>query len=249
VYFLTRHGRGHRILPSELNHRANIYAFKVLAVDAVLSVTAVGSLREALRPGDLLLPDQYFDRTRRPTEHTFFGEGVVAHVGLADPVCPSLRTHLHHSAEAVCKASGSGAAVHKGGTYVNMEGPAFSTRAESESYRAAGFDVIGMTSLPEAKLAREAELCYAAMALVTDYDCWRISETPVSAEEVLATVQANADLARQVIERTVLHWPEDRPCSCRQALDGAVMTDLSVAPASTLERLKPILARALGESV
>jgi 5'-methylthioadenosine phosphorylase len=198
IYFLPRHARGHRILPSEINHKANIWGFKSLGVDLVMSVSAVGSLREGIRPRDIVLPDQYFDRTKGSLNHTFFGNGIVGHVSFGDPTCHSLREIMAKVANEVVSELKLGDLVrlHKGGTYVNMEGPAFSTRAESQSYRQMGFDIIGMTSLPEAKLCREAELCYLPMAMATDYDCWRISEEEVSVEMIIQTLTANTALAK-----------------------------------------------------
>ena len=237
VYFLPRHGRGHRILPHELNHRANIYALRSLNVRWIICVTAVGSLQEKYAPRDLFLPSQYFDRTSQRANNTFFGEGIAAHIGFADPVSPGLRAILAESARAL------GARVHDGGTYVNMDGPAFSTRAESEFNRRQGFDVIGMTNLPEAKLAREAEIALATLAMVTDYDCWKVEEEPVSAETVFAHLIANAEMAKKVLVEAIpripteANWPEHR------ALDTALVTDRKLWPPSTREKLGPILAR------
>jgi 5'-methylthioadenosine phosphorylase len=245
VVFLPRHGRGHRLLPSEINHKANIWGFKKLGVDRVLSVSAVGSLREGLRPRDVVLPDQYFDRTKGSLNHTFFGAGIVAHVSFGDPTCRELRSAIAATVEEVLgelKLSQS-IRVHKGGTYVNMEGPAFSTRAESETYRQLGFDVIGMTSLPEAKLCREAEICYQAMAMVTDYDCWRIAEEEVNVDMIIATLQANTQLAKQVIRKLVPKLPERPSCACGEALKFAILSDLKKAPPATRQALEPILGR------
>lgn len=239
VFFLPRHGRGHRILPTELNHRANIWALRSLGVRWIICVTAVGSLKEEYAPRDIVLPDQYFDRTSRREHHTFFGNGIVAHVGFSDPVSEGLRNILH----GVCLHQGR--RVHPRGTYVNMDGPAFSTRAESEANRRMGFDVIGMTNLPEAKLAREAEIALATLAMVTDYDCWKVEEEPVSAQTVIGHVHANATAAKEIIAAAVPRiprvpdWPEHR------ALDAALMTDKSLWPAETVERLRPILRRFL----
>jgi 5'-methylthioadenosine phosphorylase len=239
VYFLPRHGRGHRILPHEINHRANVYALRSLGVRFVICVTAVGSLQERYRPRDVVLPDQYFDRTSRRAEHTFFGGGIAAHISFGEPVSPGLRAVLLEAAR-----RHHGERVHDGGTYVNIDGPAFSTRAESEAYRRLGFDVIGMTNLAEAKLAREAEMAMATLAMVTDYDCWKSDEEPVSAEVVVGHLLANAALAKQVVATavpllpTAAEWPEHR------ALGGAILTDRSLWPEDTVARLAAILGDA-----
>ncbi len=226
ICFIPRHGRGHRWLPSEINHRANIFALKTLGVEAILSITAVGSLHENIRPRDVLIPDQYFDRTRSTPDHTFFGNGIAGHVALGDPVCPYLHKLLGEIAVQVRDSSEdlSDRKVHRNGTYVNMEGPAFSTRAESEFYRKQGFQVIGMTSLPEARLAREAELPYVALALITDYDCWHQDEEGVSAELVAGHVRANKVFAQSIMASFVAAVPADFPSPARDALKGAVMT-------------------------
>jgi 5'-methylthioadenosine phosphorylase len=230
LIFLPRHGRGHRFSPSEINYRANIYGMKRLGAQALVSFSAVGSMREEIAPGDLVIVDQFFDRTKgRP--FTFFDGGVVAHVGFADPVCPALAGVLYDSAKAV------GATVHRGGTYVVMEGPAFSTRAESRIYRSWGVDVIGMTNLPEAKLAREAELCYATVALATDYDCWHESEEDVSVEAVLKIMQKNVATAREVLRAAVFRVPAERGCGCGHALAHAIMTDRAAIPGAARARL------------
>jgi 5'-methylthioadenosine phosphorylase len=240
VYFLPRHGRGHRILPHEINHRANVWALRSLGVRWIICVTAVGSLREEYAPRDIVLPDQFFDRTSRRAEHTFFGGGVVAHVGFSHPVSAGLRGILHD----VCREQGR--RVHNTGTYVNMDGPAFSTRAESLTNRKLGFDVIGMTNLPEAKLAREAEMALATLAMITDYDCWKEEDEPVSAHAVLEHLTANAAAAKAAIAAVVPriplepNWPEHR------ALDSALVTDRALWPAETVERLRPLLGRFLG---
>lgn len=239
VYFLPRHGKGHRILPTELNHRANIWALRSLNVRWILCVTAVGSLKEEYRPRDVVLPDQYFDRTSRREHHTFFGRGIVGHVAFADPVSSGLRALLREEALAV------GARVHDGGTYVNMDGPAFSTRAESHANRQLGFDVIGMTNLPEAKLAREAEIALATLAMVTDYDCWKTDEAHVTAEAVVAHVSANSQMAKAVIARVVPRIPAEPCWPEHRALDGALMTNRSLWPAATVQDLRPILSRFL----
>ena len=239
--FLARHGRGHRLIPSEINFRANIFALKTLGVERILSASAVGSLREDVHPRDVVVPDQFLDRTRgRPS--TFFGGGVAAHVGFADPVCPELRALLGRAARE------AGATVHDGGTYVCMEGPAFSTRAESRLYRSWGADVIGMTNLQEAKLAREAEICYATLALVTDYDCWHEEEEDVTVEALLANLQANAQLAAAALRACAVALPDRREaCTCGDALAMAIITSREAIPAETRERLGPILARHLGD--
>ncbi|HEV2994693.1 MAG TPA: S-methyl-5'-thioadenosine phosphorylase [Chthoniobacterales bacterium] len=237
VYFLPRHGRGHRILPHELNHRANIYALRSLNVRWIISVSAVGSLQERYAPRDILLPSQFYDRTSLRAGHTFFGDGIVAHISFAQPVSTNLRNLLAESARS------RGLTVHNGGTYVNMDGPAFSTRAESEFNRRQGFDVIGMTSLPEAKLAREAEIALATMAMITDYDCWKIEEEPVSAQSVIAHLLANADAARKVIVDVILRLPGEANWPEHSALDSALVTERKLWPPATIERLGPLLGR------
>lgn len=230
VAFLSRHGRGHRYNPSDINYRANIYALKSIGVRRVISVGAVGSMKESIKPGDVVLPDQFIDLTkRRPS--TFFEGGVVAHVGFGEPVCPSLGVSVLTAAQAM------GATVHRGGTYVCMEGPQFSTKAESELYRRWGVSVIGMTNLPEAKLAREAELCYATLALVTDYDCWHETEEAVTVEAILATLRQNVALAKQLLRGAVRSATSDVNCRCQQALQDAIVT----AP----EAITPALRRKL----
>lgn len=244
VYFLPRHGRGHTILPSEINHRANIFGFKKLGVECLISVSAVGSLCEGLRPRDVLLPDQYFDRTKQSLTHTFFGNGLVAHVGFGDPACSELRDTLAAALADILGADDApdGVKFQNGGTYVNMEGPAFSTRAESNFYRHFGFDVIGMTSLPEAKLSREAELCYQALAMVTDYDCWHEEEEDVTAESVGAHLAANSALAKRVLLAAIPEIPESRSCGCDSALASAIMSS-RVVPPDVRERLGVIVAK------
>jgi 5'-methylthioadenosine phosphorylase len=239
VFFLPRHGRGHRILPHEINHRANIYALRSLNVRWIISVAAVGSLQEKYAPRDLLLPSQFFDRTSRRDTHTFFGEGIAAHIAFAEPVSTKLRNLLADSARSM------GVTVHNGGTYVNMDGPAFSTRAESEFNHRNGFDVIAMTNLPEAKLAREAEIAFATMAMITDYDCWKIEEEPVSAEIVLSHLVANAEMARKVIVHVIPQIPKEPNWPEHFALNTALVTDRKLWPAPTVEKLKPILERFL----
>jgi 5'-methylthioadenosine phosphorylase len=232
VVFLPRHGRGHRILPSELNHRANIYALKKLGAAWIVSVSAVGSLQERHRPLDIVLPDQYIDKTKRSFEHTFFGRGIVAHIAFAEPVCVELRAVLFQSGRA------EGARVHNGGTYVNMEGPAFSTRAESLANHRQGYDVIGMTNLGEAKCAREAEIAYATMAMVTDYDCWKADEAHVTVEMIIANLLKNAEKAKAIITRALPQIPAEPGCSCHRALRNAIMTDKKLWPAKTRAELK-----------
>jgi 5'-methylthioadenosine phosphorylase len=237
VYFLPRHGSGHRILPHELNHRANIYALRSLNVRWIISVSAVGSLQERYAPRDILLPSQFYDRTSLRAGHTFFGDGIVAHISFAQPISTNLRNLLAESARSL------GLTVHNGGTYVNMDGPAFSTRAESEFNRRQGFDVIGMTSLPEAKLAREAEIALATLAMITDYDCWKIEEEPVSAQSVIGHLLANADAARKVIVDVILRLPCEANWPEHSALDSALVTERKLWPPATIERLGSILGR------
>ena len=237
VYFLPRHGRGHRILPHEINHRANIYALRSLNVRWIISVAAVGSLQEKYAPRDVLLPSQFYDRTRGRTVHTFFGEGIAAHIAFAEPISTNLRNLLAESARSL------GVAVHNGGTYVNMDGPAFSTRAESELNHRNGFDVIAMTNLPEAKLAREAEIAFATMAMITDYDCWKVEEEPVSAQTVFGHLSANAEAAKKVLIEAIPRIPPEPDWPEHQALDSALITDRKLWPAATLAKLGPILAR------
>ncbi|MEI6356653.1 MAG: S-methyl-5'-thioadenosine phosphorylase [Verrucomicrobiota bacterium] len=239
VVFLPRHGRGHRILPAELNHRANLWAMKSLGVAWVVSASAVGSLQARYKPCDFVLVDQFLDRTKRSAEHTFFGKGIVAHVAFADPVSEELRRLLLRSAKA-CKAK-----AHDGGTYVNMEGPAFSTRAESVANHKAGLDVIGMTNLGEAKCAREAEIAYATMAMVTDYDCWKVDEAHVTVEMVIENLKRNAATAKAIISHVIPSIPSVADWPCHDALRNAVMTERSLWPAATKKALKPILAKYL----
>jgi 5'-methylthioadenosine phosphorylase len=239
VYFLPRHGRGHRILPHEINHRANIYALRSLNVRWIISVAAVGSLQEKYAPRDVVLPSQFYDRTSNRTAHTFFGEGIAAHIAFAEPISANLRNLLAESARSL------GVTVHNGGTYVNMDGPAFSTRAESEFNRRNGFDVIAMTNLPEAKLAREAEIAFATMAMITDYDCWKVEEEPVSAQTVLSHLIVNAETARKVIVDVIPRMPAEPNWPEHFALDTALVTERKLWPKATVEKLKPILARLL----
>jgi 5'-methylthioadenosine phosphorylase len=237
VYFLPRHGRGHRLLPHELNHRANIYALRSLNVRWIVCVTAVGSLQEQYAPRDVVLPSQFFDRTSQRSNHTFFGDGIAAHVGFADPISAGLREILAESARAI------GIRIHNGGTYVNMDGPAFSTRAESEFNRRQGFDVIGMTNVPEAKLAREAEIALATMAMITDYDCWKVEEEPVSAQTVLEHLIANAATAKKILAEALPRIPVEPKWPEHRALDTALITDRKLWPPATKAKLGAILAR------
>jgi 5'-methylthioadenosine phosphorylase len=237
VYFLPRHGRGHRILPHELNHRANIYALRSLNVRWIICVTAVGSLQEKYAPRDILLPSQFYDRTSQRAGHTFFGEGIAAHIGFADPISTDLRNILAESSRAL------GVQIHNGGTYVNMDGPAFSTRAESELNRRHGFDVIGMTNLPEAKLAREAEIALATMAMITDYDCWKVEEEPVSAQTVFEHLVANAETAKKVLTEAIPRVPTEPNWPEHRALEAALVTDRKLWPAATKAKLDAILGR------
>jgi len=237
VAFLARHGAGHRIAPSELNFRANIYGLKSLGAESVLSISAVGSLREHIEPGHLVVPDQFIDRTQGRAS-SFFGNGVVAHVAFADPVCGPLAAVVAAAAER------AGAKVHRGGTYVCMEGPQFSTRAESRMYRSWGADIVGMTNLQEAKLAREAELCFVTAALVTDYDCWRDADD-VAVEKILETLRANVSLAEQTIENAVSGMDDSRECACRRALDNAVITEPDTIPDARRRELALLLDRSL----
>ena len=230
VAFLARHGRGHTISPSELNFRANIYGFKSLGAERIFSASAVGSLKEEHRPLDILVPDQFFDRTRTRVS-TFFGDGLVAHVSMADPVCDALANTV------VAAGEETGIPVAKGGTYVCMEGPQFSTKAESEVYRSWGMDIIGMTNLQEAKLAREAEICYTTIALVTDYDCWHPEHDAVTVDEIIANLQKNSASAKKILRSAVRLLPAQRPCGCGDALANALITDRTRIPAETKERL------------
>ncbi len=239
VVFLPRHGRGHRILPSELNHRANLWAMKKLGAAWVISVSAVGSLQKKYHPCDIVLVDQFLDRTKRDFEHTFFGRGIVGHVAFAHPIAEELRRLLLKSARA-CKAR-----VHDGGTYVNMEGPAFSTRAESMTNHKFGYDVIGMTNLGEAKCAREAEIAYATMAMITDYDCWNEDHDHVTVEMVIANLTKNAATAKAIIQHVIPRIPAEPSWPCHAALKNAIMTDKKLWPAKTKRELAPLLANYL----
>jgi 5'-methylthioadenosine phosphorylase len=239
VIFLPRHGRGHRLLPSELNFRANIWGLKALGAEWVVSVSAVGSMREAIHPLDLVIPDQFFDHTRRRVS-TFFGDGIAAHVGMAAPVCAEVADALEKSARQ------TGAAVHRGGTYICIEGPQFSTGAESRIYRSWGVDVIGMTNMPEAKLAREAELCYATLALVTDYDVWHDTHANVSVEAVVQNLQHNVATAKEVLRRVIPMLPTVRDCECARLLENAVITNPSTFPPAARRRLDLLIGKYFG---
>jgi 5'-methylthioadenosine phosphorylase len=238
VAFLARHGRGHRFMPTELNFRANIYGFKQLGVERIISISAVGSLKEEHKPLDFVIPDQFFDRTRHRVD-TFFGDGVVAHIAFADPICPELAKVV----EAACKRV-SVTGKH-GGTYLCMEGPQFSTKAESNLYRRWGMDVIGMTNLQEAKLAREAEICYVTVAMVTDYDCWHPQHDSVTVNQIVAVLLKNAENACNVVRETVAAMPKGRSCKCGEALAHAIITDRGEIPLATRQKLKLILDKYL----
>jgi len=239
VVFLARHGRGHRWLPGELNHRANIWALKKLGVAWILSVSAVGALQKRYRPCDLVLVDQFVDRTKKGLEHTFFGGGIVAHVAFAHPVCEELRQIILKEARAARLR------VHDGGAYVCIEGPTFSTRAESVTHHRLGYDVVGMTNLGEARCAREAEIAYATMAFVTDHDAWSDEHEHVTVEMVLENLQRNAETARELIRRVIPKIPEKPGCSCHSALENAILTDRKLWPPQTVRRLRPLLERLL----
>lgn len=242
LVFLPRHRRGHRLLPSEVNYRANIYGMKTLGVEHIISVSAVGSMKEEIVPGHIVIPDQFFDRTQGKRASTFFGDGVVGHVQFADPVCPDLSPLLAEAARNV------GATVHYGGTYICIEGPNFSTRAESNIYRSWGVDIIGMTNIPEARLAREAEICYGTVALATDYDCWHTGHDDVSVESVIAIIQQNVATARNIIKAAtglIIEKRQQRHCPCAEALKFAIMTDSRLIPNETKQSLEPIIGKYL----
>jgi len=236
VAFLPRHGRGHRISPHELNFRANIYGFKKLGVKWMIAVSAVGSLKEELRPTHVVIPDQFYDRSKLRKD-TFFGDGVVAHISFGDPVCKNLSALLAQAAE------DAGAVVHKRGTYVNIEGPAFSTRAESNIYRQLGFDVVGMTNLTDAKLAREAEMCYGTLAMVTDYDCWKQDAEEVSVETIVRVLQENARMAQKIIKAAIREIPVQQDCACARAIEKAIITQRDLIPEEATERLEAIIGK------
>ncbi|WKZ32704.1 MAG: S-methyl-5'-thioadenosine phosphorylase [Thermodesulfobacteriota bacterium] len=238
MIFLPRHGRGHRLLPSEVNYRANIYGMKKLGAEWVISVSAVGSMKEEIRPGHIVIVDQFFDRTKGRAS-SFYGNGIVGHVEFADPVCQDLGGVLHRA------AIEAGATAHKGGTYVCIEGPQFSTRAESMIYRSWGVDVIGMTNLPEAKLAREAELCYSTVALSTDYDCWHTTEESVTVEAIIATLKANVAMAKEIIRKAVPAIAAERKCKCASALKYATITDPKAIPDRVREDMGLLIGRYL----
>lgn len=239
VVFLPRHGRGHRLLPSELNHRANIWAMKMLGVAWIISASAVGSLQARYKPRDFVLIDQFIDRTKRGFEHTFFGRGIVAHIAFADPICEELRRLLLKAARSLK------ARVHDGGAYVNMEGPAFSTRAESLTNHKLGYDVIGMTNLGEARCAREAEIAYATMAMVTDYDCWKTDEAHVTVKLIIENLTRNAEMAKAMVARVVSAIPAEPNWPCHSALKNAILTDKKLWPAKTKRELQPLLQKYL----
>ncbi|MBI2831221.1 MAG: S-methyl-5'-thioadenosine phosphorylase [Chloroflexi bacterium] len=241
VAFLPRHGRGHRILPTEVPSRANIYALKSLGVERIIAVNTVGSFKEDVRPGDLLIPDQLIDRTRL-RQNTFFGDGIVAHIPFADPFCSELGSTLYQAGQEV-KAT-----VHKGGTYVVMEGPAFSTRAESRLYRSWGADVIGMTALPEAKLAREAEICYAIIAGVTDYDSWHEDSEPLEIHQIMAILQRNASTIKEIIKRSITRIPGKRDCECATALQTAIVTDPKLMSLAQRKKLELLIGKYIGKA-
>lgn len=238
VVFLPRHNRRHSVLPTDLNYRANIYGMKKLGVERIISISAVGSLREDMKPLDMVVPDQFVDRTNQARRSTFFGDGIVAHVSFADPVCGELCDVIYNAGRK-CNA-----AIHKGGTYINMEGPPFSTRAESLLYRSWGMDIIGMTNMPEAKLAREAEICFATLAMVTDYDCWHASgPEDVSVEMIIANMKKNVTMAKAIIRKIVRKMPEHRACACGASLQSAILTPNSMIPLSTKKKLDIIIGK------
>lgn len=237
LVFLPRHGKGHRLIPSELNFRANIYGMKKLGVERIISVSAVGSLKEEIKPQDFLLPDQFVDRTNQARKTTFFGEGIAAHIGLAEPVCPTLVETVYASAKKL------GLSIHPKGTYLNMEGPAFSTKAESFLYKRWGLDVIGMTNMSEARLAREAEICYVTVAMVTDYDCWHEEEETVSADLILQNMHKNVENARKLIKTAIPKIPAKRDCLCAQALKNAIITAPAEISPEARKRLEIIIGK------
>jgi len=239
VVFLPRHGRGHRILPTELNYRANIYAMKKLGVERIISIAAVGSLKKELKPLDIVVIDQFVDRTNQARKTTFFGEGVAGHVSFADPICSNLSGMLFEVGKEI------GATMHKGGTYLNMEGPAFSTLAESKLYRSWGMDVIGMTNMAEARLAREAEICYSTLAMITDYDCWHIAEgiESVTLELILENLQKNAQVAKDILKKVMPRIPKKRTCPCKDALKNTIITRSNLIPEKTKKNLDVIMGK------
>lgn len=239
VIFLARHGKGHRIMPSEINYRANIYGMKKLGVDRIISISACGSLKTELKPLDIVLPNQFVDRTNQARRTTFFGDGIVAHVQFADPVCPDLSKALY---EAGTKA---GARMHLGGTYINMEGPQFSTKAESKLYRSWGMDIIGMTNMTEAKLSREAEICYATLACVTDYDCWYMDEAceTVSVDVIIQNLLKNVEISKRIFKTVLPKLKNERPCLCQAALKNSIITSPDAIPLKTKKRLSLIIGK------
>lgn len=245
IVFLPRHGKGHHITPGELKHRANIFAMKKLGVTHILSISAVGSLKNEMKPRDVVIVDQYFDRTKNNTEHTFFSNGIVAHIAFAHPVCPQMADIAANAAEAaIASSSDTSRKVHKGGTYVNMEGPAFSTRAESNFYRSADMSVIGMTNMPEAKLAREAEICYTTVAMVTDYDCWHPEHDHVTVDMIIGHLMANVGLAKNIIRLVIDAIGNiEVSCTCGQALANAIITNPDVIPEKQKKELQPIIGK------
>jgi len=240
VIFLPRHGHGHFFLPSEINYRANIWAMKKLGVEWIISISAVGSLKKEIQPSDIVLVDQFFDRTSQ-RKNTFFGEGIVAHVAFHNPVCNELRRLLYEAGQ----EEGVGSRLHWGGTYLNIEGPCFSTKAESLLHKSFGFDVVGMTNLPEARLAREAEICYATMALVTDYDAWVDEDdvNRVSTERVLENFRKNIEVVKRILGRAIPLIPEERTCACQEALKNAILTKPHAIPRTTFEKLELIIGK------
>lgn len=246
MVFLARHGRGHRVLPHEINYRANIFAMKMLGVEWLISLSATGSMKEEIEPGDMVIVDQYFDRTNGRIS-TFFGEGVAAHVGFGDPVSPVLADCLYRAAAEVAGEHDHSFSVHKGGTYLVINGPQFSTRAESEIYRSWGVSVIGMTNMPEAKLAREAEISYASIALATDYDCWHLGHDDVSVDAVVAILKRNARHAREVVRKAAALVPDKHECIAASALEGAIMTNPDEIPPRVRSRLAPLIGKYLGQ--
>jgi len=239
VVFLSRHGKGHSLLPSEINYRANIYAMKKLGVEKIISISACGSLREEIKPLDIVVPDQYVDRTNQARRMTFFGDGIVGHVGFAEPVCGALSKSLYETGRSL------GIPMHMGGTYINMEGPQFSTKAESGMYRLWGMDIIAMSNMAEAKLAREAEICFATLACVTDYDCWYLNESveSVSIELIINNLKKNIGNAKKIVRGVLKNMTEDCTCGCHSALKDAIMTDPKVMPPATKKKLKPIIGK------
>ena len=245
IVFLPRHGKGHHISPGELKHRANIFAMKKLGVTHILSISAVGSLKNEMKPRDVVIVDQYFDRTKNNTEHTFFSNGIVAHMAFAHPVCPQMAGVAASAAKtAIANSSDTSREIHTGGTYVNMEGPAFSTRAESNFYRSAGMSVIGMTNMPEAKLAREAEICYTTVAMVTDYDCWHPEHDHVTLDMIIGHLTANVNLAKDIIRLVIDTMANvEVSCTCSQALQNAIITNPDVISQELKIKLQPIIGK------